>query len=76
MQQASPLWVQMLTLIFGPPVMACLVWLLSRGWAMGVQGGRVSEKTKRRQKIEFWSVLIGLYILGFGIALYAQFIKR
>ena len=51
--------------------MAGLVWLMSRGWARSVQGGTASQRTKNRQKIEFWIVLITMYVLGFGMALYA-----
>ena len=75
-QGAAPLSVQVFILVLGPPIMACLVWLLSRGWASGVQGGGVSERTKRRQKWEFWAVLVGFYVMGFGIVLYAHFFKH
>jgi hypothetical protein len=51
--------------------MAGLIWLMSRGWAIGVQGGSASERTKVRQKIEFWMVLVAMYVIGFGMALYA-----
>jgi hypothetical protein len=52
--------------------MACLIWLMSRGWAMSVQGGTASEKTKRRQRIEFWGILIAMYLIGAGEFLYAS----
>jgi hypothetical protein len=68
---AAPLGEQLAILIVGPPVMACLIWLGRRGWARTVQGGKASERTKVRQKIEFWMVLIFMYVLGFGMALYA-----
>lgn len=51
--------------------MTILWWLASRGWATAIQGGTVSDKTKRRQKIEFYIVLIAMYAVGFGMALYA-----
>jgi len=51
--------------------MASLIWLMSRGWAASVQGGGPSEETKRRQKLEFWIVLITMYIIGLSMALYA-----
>jgi len=54
---AAPLGEQLAILIVGPPVMAGLFWLMSRGWAFSVQGGKTSEKTKGRQKIEFWMIL-------------------
>lgn len=68
---AAPLGEQIAILILGPPIMAGIIWLMSRGWAMGVQGGSASERTKVRQKIEFWMVLVTMYVIGFGMALYA-----
>jgi len=61
----------LITLLLGPPIMACLWWLASRGFGAAVQGGTVSQKTKRRQKIEFWVLLGALYLLGFGIFIYS-----
>lgn len=68
---AAPLGEQLAILIVGPPVMAGLFWLMSRGWAFSVQGGKASERTKGRQKIEFWMILVAMYVIGFGMALYA-----
>jgi len=51
--------------------MAGLIWLMSRGWAKGVQGGSASERTKVRQKFEFWMVLVAMYVIGFAMAIYA-----
>ncbi len=45
---------------------------LSRGWARTVQGGVVSDRTKRRQKFEFWSLLIVMYTVTLGMTLYAR----
>ncbi len=70
---AAPIGEQLAILIAGPPLMASLIWLMSRGWATSVQGGTVSEKTKRRQRLEFWIVLIAMYVIGFCMALYAWF---
>jgi len=53
--------------------MAGLFWVMSRGWAMSVQGGTASDRTKKRQKIEFWMVLTLMYLMGIGMALYAWF---
>jgi hypothetical protein len=52
--------------------MACLIWLMSRGWAMSIQGGTLSDKTKRRQKLEFWIVLIAMYFFAAGTFVYAS----
>lgn len=68
---AAPLGEQLAILIAGPPVMAGLIWLMSRGWAKTIQGGTATERTKSRQKIEFWMVLVVMYVLGFGMALSA-----
>jgi hypothetical protein len=68
---AAPLGEQLAILILGPPVMAALIWLMSRGWAHTVQGEVVSDRTKHRQKMEFWIVLVVMYVLGFGMVLYA-----
>lgn len=72
---AAPLSEQLAILILGPPIMATLVWFMSRGWATTVQGNAVSETTKHRQKIEFWVLLVAMYVLGLGMAIYAWFIK-
>ena len=64
---AAPLGEQILTLIILPPIMASLVWLLSRGWAAGVQGGTISETTKQRQKLLFWFLVIFLYAVAIAI---------
>jgi len=76
MQGASPLWEQVLIFVLGPPIMAVLIHLLSRGWATLVQGGKISERTRKRQRVEFWAVLCIMYVMGFGIFLYAHLIKH
>jgi hypothetical protein len=72
---ATPLWEQIAIVLIGPPVMACAWWVLSRGWAKTVQGGMASERTKRRQKVEFWGLLIAMYAVTLGMTLYA-WLKR
>ena len=69
---AAPAWEQALIFVFGPPIMSCLFWLKARGWALEVQGGKVSQTTKRRQKWEFWALLGACYLLLGGIFLYAR----
>ena len=64
------LWKQFLLDLIAPPVLACLWWLASRGWASTVQGGQVSGRTRNRQKIGFVLVLVGLYALMFGTTAY------
>jgi hypothetical protein len=67
---------QLLILVAGPPIMAGLIWLLSRGWALTVQGGTSSQTTRKRQKLEFWVVLVVLYAVGAGIFGYAWLTGR
>jgi hypothetical protein len=62
--------IAVLVVVF-PPIMACLTWLLARGWAMGVQGGTVSERTKRRQRLEFWGLLVAMYLMEVALLVYA-----
>jgi uncharacterized membrane protein HdeD (DUF308 family) len=68
---AAPLGEQLAILILGPPIMASLFWIMSRGWAHTVQGEVVSDRTKRRQKMEFWILMVVMYILDIGLSLYA-----
>lgn len=63
MAEASPLWQQALFFLLAPPIMALLIRVLSRGWANILQGGNVSEKTMKRQRLEFWVVLIFMYVM-------------
>ena len=67
----TPLWEQAAIVIFGPPIMACIWWAMSRGWAKMVQGGTASGKTKHRQKVEFWLLLIAMYVATLGMSLNA-----
>jgi hypothetical protein len=69
--QAAPLWELVVSLIVGPPIMAFLWRLLSGGFAAAVQGGTRNEKTIKRQRMEFWILLIVLYLTGIVVATYA-----
>jgi hypothetical protein len=51
--------------------MAILFRFMARGWALTVQGGTVSQKTQKRQRIEFWGMLILLYLIVWGEFIYA-----
>lgn len=68
---AAPLGEELAILTLGPPAMACAWWVLSRGWAKTVQKGVASQKTRRRQQLECVGLLIAMYVMGFGMALYA-----
>jgi hypothetical protein len=67
----APLWERIVILILGPPIMTVLWWAAARGWALTVQGGTASQKTKKRQRIEFFMILVAMYAVGLGMALYA-----
>lgn len=73
MAEANPLWQQVLFFLIAPLIMALLIRLLSRGWASIIQGGNVSERTARRQQIEFWAVLAFMYVMLACIFGYAHF---
>jgi hypothetical protein len=62
--------------ILGPPTIAIIWRLMARGWAMAVQGGTVSERSKQREKKLFWGMLIFMYVFNFGAVFYAYFIKE
>lgn len=57
-----PMWQQIVVLLLTPPCVACIWWLMSRGWASSVQGGHVSSQTRSRQKFEFWLLILVLYL--------------
>lgn len=67
---AAPIGEQLLIFTIGPPIMASLIWMMSRGWAHTVQGALISDRTRKRQKIEFWVVLIVMYLFSVGVVLY------
>jgi hypothetical protein len=71
---AASLWEQLAFGLLGPPIMAILFRFMARGWAMTVQGGTVSNKTVKRQRIEFWGMLIAMYVLVLGEFIYAWLI--
>lgn len=67
---ALPIDEQILLDLIVPPVGSALWLMMSRGWASTVQGGTISERTKKRQKAEFWIILSAVYLLMFGITIY------
>jgi len=67
---AAPLWEQLAFAIFGPPTMAILFKFMARGWALTVQGGTVSRKTVKRQRTEFWAMLLAMYLVVWGFLIY------
>lgn len=72
MQGASPLWQQILFFFFAPPIAALLFRAMIRGWAHIVQGSKISETTQKRQRAEFWVILVFLYVMLLCIFVYAH----
>ncbi len=72
----APLGQQILVVLFGPPVMAALIWVLSRGWAAGIQAGNISDATKQRQKLLFWYLLFFFYVILIAMYSYAWITRR
>jgi hypothetical protein len=70
-----PLKQQYLLDLIAPPVLATLWWFFSRGTATVLQGGSVSQRTKRREKIGFLVVLTLAYLLMFGGTAYLHFAR-
>lgn len=70
-----PLIQQYLLDLIAPPVVTCVWWLFSRGTATVLQGGSVSERTKKREKIGFFVVLTLTYLLMFGGTTYLHFAR-
>jgi hypothetical protein len=68
---ALPLGQQILLDLLFPPAGAGIWWSMSSMWAMLMQGGRVSEKTKAFQKKMFWLLLVAAYSFMIGVTLYA-----
>jgi len=69
---ALPISQQILLDIFVPPVGTLVWWLMSRVWATAVQGGEVSETTRKRQKKIALALLILVYVLMFSITIYGR----
>lgn len=56
-----------------PPIVTAVWWLMSSGWSNMMQGGEPTPRTKIWLSKGFWIVLGLLYLLMFGITLYAHF---
>ena len=68
--QALPLWQIICLDLVVPPVGTALWWLMSRGFASAVQGGAATSSTKRRQRMEFWILLISTYAVAFAVTVW------
>ena len=65
-----PLSQQIILDLLFPPVGAGIWWLMSTGWAMLMQGGKISDRTKIFRKRLFWALLAAAYALMFGVTFY------
>lgn len=54
-----------------PPFGAAVWWLMARNMARTMQGGTVSEASRKRQNKWFWIPMAAAYVLMFGITTYA-----
>ena len=70
MQDASPLWQQVLFFLLAPPIGALVFRAMIRGWAHIVQGSKVSDTTEKRQGVEFRVILVFMYVMLFCIFVY------
>jgi hypothetical protein len=68
---AAPIWEQLAFGVLGPPIMALLFRFMVRVFALTAQGGTVSAKTQKRQRIEFWGMLSIMYLLVIAEFIYA-----
>jgi hypothetical protein len=70
----APFWPDIfLVLVFMPPILTGLWWMMSRGTGAALQGGEMSARSKRGVDGNFWRLLILLYVISLGIFLYAYF---
>lgn len=67
---ALPLWQIVCLDVFAPPIGTALWWLMSRGFASAVQGGQVKDNVKRRQRVEFFVLLIAAYVVAIGMTIW------
>jgi len=64
----SIVWV----LVLGPPCLAMLTWLVTRGWTFVVMRGRSTPRITKWQRYDIWIILAILYIVMFAAALIKQ----
>ena len=65
LQAHSILWL----LIFAPPVLAVITWLMTRGWTKSMMQGRSTLRINAWQKYDFRIILAILYIVMFTTAI-------
>jgi hypothetical protein len=70
-----PIGQQLALFLLLPLVGACLWWLFSRGAANMLEGGNASERTRGWLNKGFFVVLVGAYLVMFGIKIYSIFLR-
>jgi hypothetical protein len=58
--------------VIAPPILTTLWWLFSNGWSYTIQRGNPTPRTKAWLSKGFWGLLAFLYLLMFGITLFAH----
>jgi uncharacterized membrane protein len=76
MTNGLPLWQQILYSVVAPLIGAVIFRFMARAWAKLLQGEAISEQTRRRQKFEFWMILVFMYVALGSIFIYAHFIGK
>ena len=56
-------------LLIGPPALATITWLMSRGWISAMMNGRSTSNITLWKKYDFWIILAILYVVMFADAL-------
>jgi hypothetical protein len=56
-------------LLFGPPALALIGWLFTRGWTRAMLSGEPSGLFRAWQRYDFWVILAILYIVMFIAAI-------
>lgn len=75
MQNANPVWLKVLIFVLVPPIMACLWYLLSRGWT-GALGTTNRPRVRGWLRGGFWILMGAMYVLMGAIFFYKHFIKH
>jgi hypothetical protein len=65
-----PLSGQLAVLLLGPPIMAALWWMLGTVWSHVAQGGNPTPRTKVWASKGFWILLVTMYAIAIGMAIY------
>ena len=72
---ALPVSEQILLDLFAPPIISVTWLVLSKGWS-GFLGTTTSVAVKGWTKSGFWFLLVGCYLLMFGITAYAHLFRN